>query len=314
MQDDQMTPRATDEDETLHVTPQAVPVPTVEAAPGAVTEPVRAGRSLVPFGLAAVVAGLGVAAIAVASAAGGSATSGAASIPQGVALVSNASPTPAGNGQAPQGGPGGWIGPAGGRGMMGGMMGGRLGGPRGAITVTSITGSQLTLKTDDGWTRTIDASGATVTKGGAAATLADITVGTPIEFAQQRNADGTFTVTKIDIEMPRVAGTATAIGGSTITLKAMDGSTVTITVTSSTTYRVAGAQSATLADVKVGDIVMATGAKAADGSLTATVVAAFTPGATGPGMGGGRGWDGDGRHDWPGQGAPNASPSAVPGA
>lgn len=325
MHDDPMTPQASTQDEILHVTPDATPASFAEPADVTTTEPVRTGgRSLMPFGLAAVAAGVGLAAMAVAATVGGSAAGGTPAIAQGVALVANASPAPAQDGHDGQGGPGGRAGPGGRR---GGMMGGeRMGGLRGGVSVTSISGSQLSLGTDDGWTRTIDAAGAKITKGGAAATLADITVGTQIRFAETRNADGTYTITKIGIEMPRVAGTVTAAGGSTITLKGMDGSTVAVTVTSSTTYRVAGKQSATLADIKVGDVVMATGTKAADGSITATSVHAFTPGtggpgtdgpgAGGPGMGGPHGWDtdGDGRPGQPGQNGPNATPTPAPGA
>jgi hypothetical protein len=328
MHDDPMTPQASTQDEILHVTPDATPAPIVQPPDVATIQPVRpVGRSLMPFGLAAVAAGLGLAAMAVAATVGGAGAGagGAPTIAQGVALAANAPAAPAQDGQdGPdgQGGPG-WAGP-GGRG--GGMMGGeRMGGLRGGVPVTSISGSQLSLRTDDGWTRTIDASGATITKGGAAATLADITVGTQVRFAETRNADGTYTITKIDIEMPRVAGTVTAAGGSTITLKAMDGSTVAVTVTSATTYRVAGKRPATLADITVGDVVMATGARAADGSLTATSVHAFTPGTDGPGMGGPgmggpgmgghKGWDpdGNGRPGGPGRNAPNATPTPVPG-
>jgi hypothetical protein len=318
MHDDPMTPQASAQDETIHVTPQSAPTPSAEPASAGPIEPVRTGgRSLLPFGLAAAVAGLGIAAVAVAASASSPAAATTATIPQGVSLVSGASPSPALDGQNGQGGREGWGGPGGGRGMMGGgMMGDRAGGPRSDVSVASISGSQLSLKTDDGWTRTIDASGATITKGGAAATLADVTVGAQIRFAETRNADGSYTVTKIDIEMPRVAGTVTATGGSTITLKSMDGSAVTVAVTAATRYRVAGAQSATLADIKVGDIVMATGPKAADGSLTATAVAVFAPGTGGPGMGGHDGWNkgGNGRHGQPGQNDPNATPTPVPGA
>jgi hypothetical protein len=325
MHDDPMTPQASPQaspqDETIHVTPQVAPVPAVDPADVAPVEPVRAGgRSLMPFGLAAAVAGLGIAAVAVAAAASGPAAGSTPTIPQGMSLVSGASPSPAQdgqNGQGGQNGQNGWAGPGGGRGMMGGgLKGGRVGGPRGDVSVASISGSQLSLSTEDGWTRTIDASGATITRGGSAATLGDITVGSQIDFAETRNADGTYTITKIDIEMPRVAGTVTATGGSTITLKAMDGTIVTVTVTSATTYRMAGATSATLADIKVGDIVMATGTKAADGSLTATSVDAFAPGAGGPGAGGRPGWNNDrnGRHGQPGQNGPNPTPTPVPGA
>ena len=281
---------------------------THQASPVTELEPVRsAGRSRVPFGLAALAAGLGIAAVAVGVTAAGPSGAGTPAAPQGVALISDATPAPVQNGQGGQGN-GGWTGP--GRGFGGGMMGGaRFGGPRGGASVTSISGTQLALRTDDGWTRTIDASGATITKAGAAATLAGIAVGDEIAFAQQRNADGTYTITKIAIVAPHVAGTVTATSASGLTLKAQDGSTVTVTVSSSTTYRVAGNQSGTLADIKVGDVVVASGTKSGDGSIAATEVNAFTPGTGGPMMGGPHGgWDGDGN----GRHGPNASPTPTP--
>lgn len=295
MQEDMMAPQAP-------ATPEASPVAELEAVRST-------GRSRVPFGLAALAAGLGLAAVTVGASVTGPSGGGNPAAPQGVVLLSDATPAPVQNGQ----GDGGWIGP--GRGFGGGMMGGaRFGGPRGGASVASISGTQLALRTDDGWTRTIDASGATITKAGAAATLADIAVGDEIAFAQQRSTDGTYTITKIAIVAPHVAGTVTATSASGLTLKAQDGSTVTVTVSSSTTYRVAGTQSATLADIKVGDVVVASGTKSGDGSIAATEVNAFTPGTGGPMMGGPHGgWDGDGngRH---GPNGPGASPSALPGA
>ena len=330
MHEDMSTPQppVTIEVTPLTGEPAAGPAPSELVAE---LQPVRSSRSRVPFGLAALAAGIGVVAI-VGVAVAGPGSGGTAGAPQGVALFAGASPAPSQDGNGGQGGhdwagPGGQSGngsagpggaPGSGRvGMMGGgMMGGavmggdRLGGARGAVSVTSVSGTQLALRTDDGWTRTIDASGATITKGGAAATLTDIAVGDHIAFAEQRNSDNTYTVTKIEIVVPRVAGTVTATSASGLTLKARDGSSVVVTVSPTTTYRVAGKQSATLADIKVGDIVMASGTKAADGSIAATSVDAFTAGTGGPGTGApGGGWNG--RH---GPGGPDASPSIIPGA
>ena len=74
-------------------------------------------------------------------------------------------------------GPGGF-----GRGVMGpgGMgRGGRMGGDGafGSISVTAIDGTKLGLATADGWTRTIDAAGATVTRSGQTIELSTLKVG-----------------------------------------------------------------------------------------------------------------------------------------
>jgi endonuclease YncB( thermonuclease family) len=142
----------------------------------------------------------------------------------------------------------------------------------GQISVTAVAGSNLTLATADGWTRTIAVTSATtITKGGAAATLADVAVGDTIRFAQTRNGDGTYTITAIEIVQPQVAGTVTAVGADSITITLRDGTSQTIQTTGSTAYHVEQADG-TRADVTVGATIVATGAKAADGSLTASSV------------------------------------------
>lgn len=258
-------------------------------------------RSRLPLVIALAASLVGVAAIAVGVAAGGPSAT-ASGQANAVPLVAAASPSPrAGtDGQKDRG-----DGP-----RMGGMRG-----MRGGAAVTAVDGTKLSLRTDDGWTRTIDTAGATITKSGATITVGDIRVGDDIAFAQQRNSDGTYTVTSVTVVQPHVGGTVTATGPSSITLKDRDGAIVTVTVTSATTYEVAGKTNATLADVTVGSMVMATGTKNADGSLTATAVRAFTPGQGGPGMdgrGGGRhgGGQRDGQPD--GQNAPTQPNATTP--
>jgi Domain of unknown function (DUF5666) len=260
----------------------------------------------------------------------------------------------------------------------------------GAISITAIDGTKLSLKTDNEWTRTIDAAGATVTKDGQTVELSTLKVGDRIVFKETRNADGTYTVTAITVVQPTVGGTVASVSGSTVsvttrdggttkvaltdsttytmdgkaatkddvvagarivargtlgsdgtltassveiepatvagtvkekgtsslTLTLRDGSTVVVQVSSTTTYQVEGITSPTLADVKVGDVVMASGTKNADGSLSATSVRSRAAGDFGgPGMGGpGMGWPGMGGghgHGFPGGGwgDPDASPA-----
>jgi hypothetical protein len=240
---------------------------------------------------------------------------------------------------------------------------------RSSITITAIDGSKLSLETANGWTRTIDATGATITKDGETATVSDLAVGDQIVFRETRNDDGTYTITSITVVQPSVAGTVASVSGSTVTVTARDGttqkvlltssttyeragqaatkdavvagarivargtlgsdgtltatsveiaaarasgtvkeksassltlttrdgSTVVVKVDAATTYEVAGLDSATLADIDVGDVVMASGTTNADGSLTAAVVRSRGAGELGgPGMGGpGRGGHGD---------------------
>src|SRR5690349_21373612 len=140
-------------------------------------------------------------------------------VAMGAAVAMGASPAPSGTtgaGASPQvqtdpgpgnGNPGGGRGGFGPFGAFGPFGGGLPGGPGehggqglGAITVTAIDGSSLSLKSETGWTRTIVVpSTATITRGGAAATLADIEVGDTIRFAERRDADGTTTITAVAI-------------------------------------------------------------------------------------------------------------------
>ena len=243
------------------------------------TRNVALGRSglLAAAGLAAAV-GIGAIAIGVAASGG----PGAAAAP-GVLLASSPSPTPA----TPNVNPG-WGG-RGGRGMMGGpgMKGGGWGvagddgwagpgggrrmGAYGDISITKIDGTKLSLQTTDGWTRTIDAAGATVTRDGQTVALDTLRVGDQIVFGQTRQADGTFKISRVTVVLPRSAGTVSAIDSASLTLTLRDGTSQKIVLTSSTTYRLAG-QASTRSAIAVGSAVSATGTVASDGTFTATSV------------------------------------------
>lgn len=138
--------------------------------------------------------------------------------------------------------------------------GDRFGGLRGgSITITAINGSNLSLKTDDGWTRTITVGTDTkITKAGTALALSALEVGDHIRFAQKKNDDGTYTVTAISVPTSQTGGEVTAFSGNTLTLKKRNGDSQTITLTGSTKYRVGGA-AGDKADVKVGSKVNVAG-------------------------------------------------------
>jgi hypothetical protein len=177
------------------------------------------------------------------------------------------------------------------------------------ITIASISGSNLSLKTDDGWTRTITpTSTTTITKAGATITVSDLEVGDQIVFSQTKQTDGTYTIDAIRVILPSVGGQVSAVGSSTITVTQRDGTSATIHVDSATTYQVDGVTTATLSDIKVGNFVMAQGELRTDGSLDASQVTSGFRG--GPGRGGhGHGMGPD---DWnSSDAAPSASPSAT---
>jgi hypothetical protein len=159
-------------------------------------------------------------------------------------------------------------------GGLGGIGIGRIGG----VEITAIDGSDLSLRTVDGWTRTITVESDTVvTKGGETIGLDELAVGDSIRFRQQRNDDGTFTIVRIDVVLPHVGGTVTEVSGSTIIVELPGGTTVTVHVDDSTTFRVEGVGgTAGIDDVEVGMRIIASGEQSADGSLDASRVLAGT--------------------------------------
>ena len=155
-------------------------------------------------------------------------------------------------------------------------------GPRGGsvvgpITIKAIDGSNVTLTTADGWTRTIAVTDAVkITRGGATAKLSDLKTGDQVRLGQTRASDGTYRVTSIDVILPTVAGTVTDVSGDTFTVKGRDGTKTKVAVTGSTTFRL-GAASGTKADVTVGATVVVSGTNGSDGSLTAISVQVIPP-------------------------------------
>jgi hypothetical protein len=172
-------------------------------------------------------------------------------------------------------------------------MGGAM---RDGITITAIDGSNISLKTVDGWTRTIAiASDTVLQKAGATIKLSDLKVGDAVRFRQTVQTDGTYKIDRLDVVLPVVGGTVKSTSGSTITLTQRDGTTATVTVTSSTTYRVNGASGA-LSAIKAGMFLRAEGTQASDGTVTASRVDAFDASSV-PGRGGHRRMGPDWDHD-----------------
>jgi hypothetical protein len=256
---------------------QPVTAPAYVAPVQPVTSTARGSRRVIA---AAVLAGaIGVSAVAVGLASSGTPPSPAAPAvanARGVLLGADTGTWTAPNGATAPGpnapgvtgaGPGG-FGPGG----MG--RGGPMGGPGGfgAITITAINGSQLTLTTADGWTRNIDDSTATITKAGQTVQAAALALNDSITFDQTRQSDGTYKITAIQVLLPQVSGTVKSVVGDTVTLTQRDGTDKAFqVVTGSTTYKLAGAAS-TSAALTVGAQVDAQGTTAADGTFTATLV------------------------------------------
>ncbi len=236
--------------------------------------------------------------------AGAAVTMGASPSASPAAPGATTTPQASGDPGKPGGGPwrGGFPGPGflDGRGGFGGPRFG-FGGPGlgfGGISITAISGSNLSLTTEDGWTRTVAITSTTaITKGGKTIGAGDLSVGDKIVFNQTRNTDGSFTVTAIQVVLPSVTGSVTAKTATTITIERADGSSETIHVDGDTTYEVAGVTDADLGDVAVGMRLVAVGTLNTNGSLDASAVHASAAGLRAP-------WD----HDMPGRPGPPASP------
>lgn len=139
------------------------------------------------------------------------------------------------------------------------------------ITITAINGSNLTLQTTDGWTRTIDASGATITRAGQTISVADLKVGDTITFRESRQSNGSYKITSIAVVLPSVSGTVTAVGASSVTVRLADGSSKTIQVAGSTVYEQAG-KTVSKSAVATGVRIVAEGTTDSAGTFTAATV------------------------------------------
>jgi hypothetical protein len=258
-------------------TEQPASQPEYVAAVQPVAAPARRSRPLIA---GAILAGaIGLTAVAVGLASGGAPAAAAPAVANARGVLLGAD---TGTWTAPTGGTatapnvtgmmgdpdGNGFGPGAGMGR-GGRMGNR--GMFASISITSIDGTKLTLATADGWTRTIDAAGATVQKSGQAVNLSTLKVGDSIVFDQARQTDGTYKITTIQIVLPHADGTVKSASDSSVTLTQRDGTEKVLQLTSSTAYKLAGAAS-TKAALTVGAAVDAEGTTATDGTFTATLV------------------------------------------
>jgi hypothetical protein len=151
--------------------------------------------------------------------------------------------------------------------------GGALGGVSGrmAIAITKIDGSKLSLQTSDGWTRTIDATGAAITRTGKTVTVSDLAVGDTITFRETRQTGGAYKIIAIQVVMPTVSGTVTAVTSGSVTISLPGGSTRKLTLTGSTAYKQSGVAASASALV-VGMRITAQGRVDSAGNFTATTI------------------------------------------
>jgi hypothetical protein len=139
----------------------------------------------------------------------------------------------------------------------------------GDITITAMSGNEVTLGTPDGWRRTITVTDAmNLTKGGQDIAVGDLKVGDSVRFRQTRTDDGTYTVTDLAVVVPTVRGQASAVTSSGFKVTTRDGSVWTVTVNGSTKYSY-GQGDGSLADVKDGTTVVVSGTTTGENAITA---------------------------------------------
>lgn len=147
-----------------------------------------------------------------------------------------------------------------------------MGSGRGSVEVVANDGTSLTLQTQDGWSRTIDTTGVVLTSGETTIATTDISVGDKVRIAQTRNADGSYTVTGIQLLPAQVTGAVAAVSTDGFTLTDADGTTVSVRVSATTTWRIRGDTTPGLSDLTAGTSVVVTGDAQDDGSIDATSV------------------------------------------
>jgi hypothetical protein len=161
-------------------------------------------------------------------------------------------------------------------------------------TITALSSSSLTLKTDAGTSQAYALTSSTTYGAGPEHTLklSDLATGDRVHVRGAAATGGGRTAVAVDRHPAHLDGTVTAVSGSTLTLIDHDGFRRVAHTTSNTSYT-DGTTKATSSVVKVGEHLRAEGTVDADGTtLDATTVAVNPPRPTrpagGPGAGGPR--------------------------
>jgi hypothetical protein len=176
-----------------------------------------------------------------------------------------------------------------GHGRMGGHGGFGIVRGGGGGTITQISGSTLSLRTQQG-TETVSTSGSTqYTKDRQSIAFSDLKVGDVVrvipDAASAKPATpgtGTITASRIVVVEPMLAGRVAAIDGDTVSLVGRDGRELTVTLTDATRY-FNGTQGADRAAVTVGSHIVAAGSQDGLTHLTASTVTVLPAGGGGAG-------------------------------
>lgn len=154
-------------------------------------------------------------------------------------------------------------------------------------TVTAVNGNSLSVSGKNGTTYTVDATNATVKKAGSSIQVSSIAVG-DVVMVRGTVSGTSVTATAIMDGVPRmgmgnkngIAGTVTAVSGTTITLTSRNGTVYAIDASSAkltTGFR--AKTPITVSDVKVGDLIVASGTVSGTSVVATTVNDNGTPSA-----------------------------------
>jgi hypothetical protein len=154
------------------------------------------------------------------------------------------------------------AGPGGPSAFGGGFFGGGLcGGETG--TVTTISGSTLTLRTISGTVTVTTTSNTTYSRENKTVKFSALAVGEVVAVRGTRGTSPTATspiaATAITIQVPSVTGRVQSVSGDTVTLVTSDGQLEYVTLSGATAYHGIGTATATLASVKAGVYIVAQG-------------------------------------------------------
>ncbi len=151
-------------------------------------------------------------------------------------------------------------------------------------TVHSVGHGQFVLVDSQGFWRTVNTSGSTsYLQSGTSASASVVVAGAQVEAAGTVDSDHTsLDASTVNVILPSVAGQVSAIAGTNIIVSGFDGSTTTVT-TSGATHFTAGGKPGSIGDVKVGDVLTASGTKSSNGDLAAVTVTVSPAGKGGHG-------------------------------
>jgi hypothetical protein len=156
--------------------------------------------------------------------------------------------------------------------------------------VMSVNGTQVVVQQADGLDVTVNLSSSTAyDAAGQAATSSAVVAGAEVSVAGTLTSDHTqIDATTVEIILPSVAGSVTAVSGRTISITSFGGKAVTVTTDSSTLFRDRTGKT-TIASVTKGDFVEAFGTVGAGNSFAAATVDVGPAASAGPNLPGGFG-------------------------